>query len=261
MIVARPSRPCSCPPSFLLAASRGLRGGDPQDQAEPAYAATASRPIIFGVAADEPDPGRWRPRRCRAGTSKGIRDYKPWDGDAVRVSSPTWMRDTGHTLFLSIKAQRANGATHHVRRRSRRPPSGSQLYQEMLRHQAAADQGVPGRRCTSSFNHEPEASGTTRRTAPARSIAAAFRKFVTVHARLRRHQREVRRDVHRVRLHRARTRSAVNNYYPGDAYVDGIGGRRLQLGRRATIQPWTLLMASLVDRPQGLRQRALHQAA
>ena len=36
---------------------------------------------------------------------EGIRDYKPWDG-VLFGSQPTWMRDTGHTLFMSIKAER-----------------------------------------------------------------------------------------------------------------------------------------------------------
>ena len=69
-------------------------------------AATATSPIVFGVAAANQAQvlaaqGRW------ARHIPGILDHKPWDR-ILLGSQPVWMRDTGHTLRMSIRAERAN---------------------------------------------------------------------------------------------------------------------------------------------------------
>jgi Glycosyl hydrolase family 26 len=200
-------------------------------------AATASSPIVFGVAAANQQQVQ-AAEKAAGHHIEGIRDYKPWDG-VLFGSQPTWMRDNGHTLFLSIKAQRKNGqkisfASIAV------AAKGSQLYTDMLN--IAAQIKAFKAPVFITFNHEPEESGSLA-MGNGPQFAAAWRKFVTV----MRSAGVTNAKYVLTMTGYAYTRKdaqSITQYYPGDAYVDGIGA---DVYNWATCEgkPWTS-MAGLV---------------
>lgn len=146
------------------------------------------------------------------------RVYTRWNS-AFPDATETWLRTTGHTMFLSIKTRRADGS--YVRWAdiaAARP--GSALHQDMVRWaDAVKAYGVP---LYLVFNHEPETS-VSHRSGSAAEYIAAWRAFVGVFRD---------RGVTNARF---TFTTAVRNfsakptsykyapqYYPGDAWVDVI---------------------------------------
>lgn len=218
--------------AVLLAASSAVAVGIPTT-GRPASAATTSRPIIFGAAADNQTQVA-ADEKILGRHMEGIRDYKSWDS-TLFGSSQTWMRDTGHTLFLSIKAQRVNG-TRITFADIAAATAGSQLYKDM---QAQAAQ-IKAFRSTVYiiFNHEPEASGSTANgTGP--QYAAAFRKFVTVMRASGVTNAKYVATFTGYGFSR-KDSGAINNYYPGDAYVDAVAADVYNWAACRS-QPWTQL--------------------
>lgn len=196
-------------------------------------AASKSKPIIFGAAADNPTQVS-ADERILGRHMEGVRDYKSWDSKLFG-NSQTWMRDTGHTLFLSIKAQRTNGARIKFAAISA-ATAGSQLYKDM---QAQAGQ-IKAFKSTVYiiFNHEPEASASTANgTGP--QYAAAFRKFVTV---MRASGVTNAKYVATFTGYGFSRKDSGNvaNYYPGDAYVDAVAADVYNWAACRS-QPWTQL--------------------
>jgi hypothetical protein len=200
-------------------------------------AATTSAPIIFGVAAANQQ--QVQAAEAAAGHHlEGIRDYKPWDG-ILFGSSPQWMRDNGHVLFMSISAQTRSGAKIPFASIAA-APVGSSLYHEMLNIALQIKNFRAPVYIT--FNHEPEASGSLSQGNGAQ-FAAAWRKFVTVMRGAGVTNAKYIATFTGYGFTRKDAQS-VNYYYPGDPYVDGIGADVYNWAG-CEGKPWTS-MATLV---------------
>jgi hypothetical protein len=201
------------------------------------HAASTASPIMFGVAAANQQ--QVQAAESAAGHHlEAIRDYKPWDG-LIFGSSPQWIRDSGHTLFMSIKAQRKSGQKISFSSIAAAAP-GSQLYTEML--SIAAQVKAYKSPVYLTFNHEPEASASLAMGNGAQ-FAAAWRKFVTVMRSAGVTNAKYVATFTGWGFSRTDAQS-VASYYPGDAYVDGIGADVYNYAG-CEGKPWTS-MASLV---------------
>ncbi len=200
-------------------------------------AASTTSPIIFGAAAtnqaqvlaDEKVLGRHM---------EGVHYYRPWDG-TLFGRDQLWMRDTSHTIFLSVEAKRKGGGSISFASIAAAAP-GSQLYTEM--QSIAAQIKAFGAPVYVTFNHEPEASGALKLGTGAQ-FAAAWRKFVTV-MRASGVTNAKYLAIFTGYGFKATDARAVNNYYPGDTYVDAVGAD-LYNWAGCRNQPWTE-MSSLV---------------
>ena len=160
------------------------------------------------------------------------------------------MRDTGHTLFMSIKAQRKDGTNISFAVDRRREARVSQLYKDM--QNIAAQIKAFKAPVYITFNHEPEASGVDSHGHRRRSSPRPGGMFVTV---MRASGVTNAKYVATFTGYgfTARTPQSVNNYYPGDAYVDGVG---------ADVYNWASCKSQPVDvdgqprrRPEGRSAR------
>jgi hypothetical protein len=148
-----------------------------------------------------------------------VREFLNWDSP-FPSSFDTWLRDTNHTLILSVKSHRNNGTTVKWADIAAAQP-GSTLYSQI---QGWADKlqayGVP---IYFAFNHEPEASASSNMGTTADFIAA-WRKI---------HDVLVADGVTNVKFIWIMTDYAflvgptAKNYgpkwFPGDQYVDAMG--------------------------------------
>jgi len=200
-------------------------------------AASAARPIIFGAAADNPAQVTAH-EKVLGRHMEGVRDYKSWDS-TLFASNQTWMRDTGHTLFLSIKAKRINGTIVKFADIAA-AKAGSTLYNDMV---SMATQIKAFRNTVYIvLNHEPEASGSYANGNGAQ-FAAAWRNFVTI----MRAQKVTNAKYVVTFTGYGFTRKDTHNiayYYPGDTYVDAVAADLYNWGS-CRKQPWTP-MSSLV---------------
>jgi hypothetical protein len=197
-------------------------------------AASPTAPIIFGAAADS-QTEVLADEAVLGHQMEGVRDYKSWDS-ILFGANQTWMRDTGHIIFLSIKAQRTNGAIIKFADIAAAKP-GSQLYKDM-QNQAAQIKAF-GSLVYIIFNHEPEASPAN---GDGTQYAAAFRTFVTVMRASGVTDAKYVAAFTGWGFSRPDTGN-VNYYYPGDAYVDAVGADVYNWAS-CRGQPWTS-MASL----------------
>ncbi len=174
------------------------------------------KPLIFGATAHSKqeilDHEQVLGRRM-----SGVRVYQSWDSKLFSASE-TWARDTGHTLFLSVKAQRTNGEILQWRNIANAGP-GSRLHNEMLAQ--AKQLREFGAKVYFTFNHEPEAKASARMGSPADFIAA-WRRLVNVY---RDHGVSNAEFVWTMTAYgfKRTDQKAARHYYPGDAYVDHIG--------------------------------------
>lgn len=200
-------------------------------------AASTTSPIIFGLAASNQDQVL-AAEKVQGRHIEGIRDYKPWDG-ILFGTQPQWMRDTSHTLFMSIKAERKNGQKISFASIAAAKP-GSQLYLDMQK--IAAQIKAYKAPVYITFNHEPDADGSLANgTGP--QFAAAWRLFVAIMRGSG--VTNAKYIVTFTGWGFTRTDAqSVKNYYPGDNYVDGIGADLYNWGA-CKGKPWTS-MASLV---------------
>ena len=189
----------------------------------PASAAPAVAPagqgISFGIF-----PGGAKVSAVQAAESQVarsfayIRVYRSWD-DTFPDADVTWMRSTGHSLFLSIKARLKSGANVSYQAIADSQP-GDALYQNMVRWATAIKgYGLP---IYVAFNHEPDTTNSQKSGTPTQFVAA-WRKWVSV------------MDSQGVTNARWAYVTAVRNYsisptsnkyapkyYPGDAWLDVI---------------------------------------
>jgi|GEM_PF-2618462 len=170
-------------------------------------------PMLFGTAA--PTEANLIAQEQIAGRPLvAVREYRLWDSTLFGPEQ-IWMRDTFHTLFLSVKPVRSNGTVIPYAAIASATP-GTPVYQDMLK--IAAQLNVFGARVFLTFSHEPEASPAYGTPA---QFAAAFRNFVTV-------MRSQAVSAVYVAIFTGygftRTDSSnVSYYYPGDGYVDDVG--------------------------------------
>jgi hypothetical protein len=148
-----------------------------------------------------------------------VREFLNWDSP-FPASFDTWLRDTDHTLILSVKSHRDNGSTIHWADIAAAQP-GSTLYSEI---EEWADRikayGVP---IYFAFNHEPESGASSDMGTPG-DFVAAWRKI---------HDVFVADDVTNVKFIWIMTAYSFSvgpkagNYapkwFPGDDYVDAMG--------------------------------------
>ena len=193
-----------------LAAGAALLG-----DVAPAQAASWWHPMTFGAAVSTRADVEAH-ERVLGSRLNGLRVYKKWDGQLFG-SSQTWARDTGHTLYVSIRSARNNGSLVRWSEIADAAP-GSALYSDMQRQ--ARQIKAFGAPVYISFNHEPEAK-VSWDNGNGPEFVAAWRKLISVwRAEGVTNARYVftgtaygfvRKDDRR-----------VDNYYPGDDYVDDI---------------------------------------
>jgi hypothetical protein len=170
-------------------------------------------PLLFGTSA--PSEANLVAQEQVAGRELvAVREYRLWNSPMIGPDQ-IWMRDTFHTLFLSIKARRTDGSVVPYADIAAAVP-GTPVYQDMLN--IAAQLKAYNTRIFLTFNHEPETSAANGTPA---QFAAAFRTFVTV-------MRAQGVNAAFVAIFTGfgftRTDSLnVDNFYPGDAYVDDVG--------------------------------------
>jgi len=208
--------------------------------------ATYVPPLVFGTAA-RTKANLQAQEKVAGRPLVAVRVYRRW-GEPLFDADTSWMRDTYHTLFLSVKTMRANGTPVLWSDIAAATP-GSPLYVEM--QQMASQLKAFGARVFFTLDHEPEASDSDKMgTGP--QYVLAFRKFESVM-----HAEQVgnvvwmavytdfgfyRTDAHNMR-----------NYYPGDAYVSMVGVDAYNWGLCKPGTQW----ASLASRIDAARQWGL----
>ena len=148
-----------------------------------------------------------------------VREFLNWDSP-FPDSFHTWLRDTDHTVILSVKSHRMNGTTVRWADIAAAQP-GSSLYGQI---EGWADRikayGVP---IYFAFNHEPEASASSTMGA-APDFIAAWRK---IHDVFQAHSVTNARFIWIMTDYSFAVGSQARNYapkwYPGDQYVDAMG--------------------------------------
>ena len=180
-------------PTILFGMNPGTRGNETQQE------------VVLDL---EAQAGRTLP---------GVRVFDLWD-QAFPSSDDLWLRDTGHTLFFSVRAKRTNGAVVLWRDIAAAAP-GSPLYQEIVGW-ATKIKGF-GAPMYFAFNHEPEATASDANGTAAEFIAA-WRKVIGVF----REQNVTNATYVFITTgyaYRVTDERRADLWYPGDAYVDAIG--------------------------------------
>lgn len=197
--------------SAWLAASAVPAGAGPNDPT-----------IVFG-AATKALSGQTQPQAVTETENKigralaMVRVYYLWD-QPFPDSYINWLQSTGHELFLSVKAKRTNGQNLSWRAIADAQP-GSALHNNMVSW--ATKVKNLGTKTYFVFHHEPEAAANTVNGTAADYIAA-WRKMITVF----RDQGVTNAEyVWTLTAHafRVNDRRAARLWFPGDAYVDGLG--------------------------------------
>ncbi|MEX0755947.1 MAG: glycosyl hydrolase [Actinomycetota bacterium] len=164
-----------------------------------------------------------------------VRVYEKWDSP-FPSRSHTWLRDTDHAMYLSVKAQRRNGTMIPWRNIAAAQP-GDQLYSEMQSW---------GRRFRDFgdtiyfvFNHEPEAEAS-RALGTSTDFKDAWRKVHEVFDSVGATNVEY---VWVMTSWAFRTSKSdprfAKKWYPGSAYVDEIGADPYNwFDCRDTSYPW-----------------------
>lgn len=180
----------------------------------PATAASSASPIMFGAAGST--RSMIETNESLAGRKVvGARVYRQWD-QSLFSANQTWARDTGHTLFLSVKAQKNGAGVRYSSIANAQP--GSALYVDMQRQ--ARDIKAFGDKVYITFQHEPEA-GEAASLGSGAEFAAAWRKVVSVYRAEGVRNAQYVWTVTAYGFARKDDRRA-DLYYPGDPYVDHI---------------------------------------
>lgn len=208
---------------------------DPDPEPEPPAAG-----IVFGtsVSAGPNETTQESVQETEADLGRklaAVRVYEKWDSP-FPSRSHTWLRDSGHAMYLSIKAQRRNGTLIPWRSIAAAQP-GDQLYSEMQSW---------GRRFRDFedtiyfvFNHEPEAEAS-RQLGTNTDFKDAWRKIHEVFDSVGATNVEY---VWVMTGWAFRTSKSDPRYakkwYPGNAYVDEIGADPYNwFDCRSTDYPW-----------------------
>jgi hypothetical protein len=152
---------------------------------------------------------------------EGVRVFRRWD-EPLFDGGQQWAKKTGHTVFVSIKSRRKNGAKIPWRDIAGARP-GSPLWADMQRQ--AQEIKRFGAVVYVVFNHEPDAKTSAPMGRPADFIAAWRHLISTYRAAGVRNARYV-WTVTGWSFARSAGRglTEADLYYPGDAYVDDIAG-------------------------------------
>lgn len=180
----------------------------------PASAASVAEPILFGAAASTKTQILAH-EQVLGRKMQGIRQFRKWDSTLFGATE-RWARDTGHTLFTSVKAERRDGTVVRWRDIANAAP-GSRLHNDMLSQ--ARQLKDFGAKVYFIFNHEPEV--TSWKMGSSADFIAAWRKLVTLYRSAGVTNVEY---VWTMTAWGFKRKDADNAryYYPGDAYVDHI---------------------------------------
>ena len=151
-------------------------------------------------------------------TLDAVRIFKRWDS-AFPTEHDRWLRNTGHTLYLSIAAQRLDGSRVPWTFIESAQPDWH-VYQEMV-HWANKIQDF-GSLVYVLFDPEPETSSLDVMGARSDFIGA-WRKVVDVFRQVGVSNVRFVWDLTAYTFGRADDSVNANAWYPGDEYVDGIG--------------------------------------
>ncbi len=205
----------------VLALAAGVLAGTPQ----PARTEEPDEPILWGAYA-QPRSGQSPKAAVEAlentiGRPLGaVRVFDLWNTPFPDTYT-TWLRDSGHTIVLSVRAKRTNGTQIKWSDIANAAP-GTTLYNEIVGW-ANAVKGF-GAPIYFTFHHEPEAEvNLVNGTAP--EFIAAWRKIVGIFGEQGASNARflwIMTD-YSFFVNPADRRSAPK-WYPGDAYVDGIAG-------------------------------------
>lgn len=200
--------------------------------AGPASAASPGAPIMFGAAAPSYQVVQDN-ERVLGVTLRGLRIYKNWNDNLLGNTEVT-ERNTGHTLFMSVNAQRRDGSKALWRDIARAQP-GSRAYGEM---QTQAQQiKAFGDTVYIAFHHEPDADANRSFGTPADFVAAWRTWVATLQAAGVRNVRFVWTVTAYGLIVNGAGRAPA--FYPGDAYVDDIAADGYNWYRcRTTSAPW-----------------------
>jgi hypothetical protein len=213
----------------------------------PTDAATSAAPMAFGIF-----PGNTKASSVQTLESQisrplsYIRVYRSWD-DAFPDTDINWMKSTGHSLFLSIKARLKSGTNVSYQAIANSQP-GDALYQNMVRWATAIKAyGMP---LYVAFNHEPDTSNSQKSGTPTEFIAA-WQKWVSVmRAEGVTNARWAYTTAVRNYSVSTTSRKYAPKYYPGDSWVDviAVDAYNMYCKRKdgAFANPWRSL-ATLLD--------------
>jgi hypothetical protein len=188
---------------------------------EPALtqAATSAAPMAFGIFPGDTKASTVQTLESTTGRPYAyIRVYRSWNDNFPDVDI-NWMKSSGHSLFLSVKARLKNGTNVSYQAIADSQP-GDALYQNMVRWATAIKAyGLP---IFVAFNHEPDTSNS-QKSGTATQFIAAWRKWVSVM------DSEGVTNAHwayttAVRSYSVSTTSSqyAPKFYPGDSWIDDI---------------------------------------
>jgi beta-mannanase len=183
----------------------------------PTQAASLTDPMAFGAFPQPASKAATLAYEANAGRSMAfIRVYDRWDSTFPETNT-TWMKSTGHSLFLSIKTRLKNGTNLSWAAIGAAKP-GDPLYLDMQRW-ASEIKGY-GSTIYVSFNHEPDNSNSRPSGGPADYIAA-YRNFISV-MRAEGVTNAIWAWTGASRNFATGTTRYAPDYYPGDDVVDAI---------------------------------------
>lgn len=203
----------------------------------PAYGV---RDVVFGTAAASKN--EILAHESDLGTQlAGVRQYRKWNSVLFPADSQ-WARDTGHTLYVSIRSERTDGTKITYADVAAAAP-GSGIHNQLL-NQAQQIKSF-GAKVYIAYNHEPEASeASAMGTGP--EFVAAWRKVIDVYRQAGVTNAEYVWTMTGYSFRRTDARAAVN-YWPGADYVDAIGADVYNWGACRTEDGGWASLAQAVD--------------
>jgi len=180
-------------------------------------AASLSDPMAFGAFPGAATQSATQTFETNAGRSLAyVRVYDRWDS-VFPNAQINWMKNTGHSLFLSIKTRLKNGTNVSWAAIAAAVP-GDPLYADMQRWATQIKSyELP---IYVTFNHEPDTTNSQTSGTPT-DYVAAYRTFVSV-MRSENVTNAIWAWTAAARNFSGTTKRYAPNYYPGDDVVDVI---------------------------------------
>jgi hypothetical protein len=182
----------------------------------------AEAPVLFGSSTGQrgDESPRAAVERLEAELGRQlavVRVYKRWDA-AFPTDYERWLRESGHTIFLSVAAQRLDGSNVPWSAIANAAP-GSAIYDHIV--SLANRVRAYGAQLYFAFDAEPETGNLSAMGSPA-DFAAAWQRVVSIF------RDQGAGNARYVATFTAYTygrtgSSGIAAWYPGDEYVDALG--------------------------------------